>query len=134
MLLLCLEVEAYKSLHTVFPGSSATYARLEKLFPFCYRCTFLKRCDRSRSVPFYYHSPFRFITVLCFVSFSACVETVLPRLRFLFTCNTYIRTSYVHCSGVGSTGAPGAGTPINFFRRRKHGCTGCWRTHKIFQA
>ena len=47
--------------------------RLEKLFPFCYRCTFLKRCDRLRSVPFYYRSPFRVITVLRFVSFAACV-------------------------------------------------------------
>ena len=47
--------------------------RLEKLFPFCYRCTFLKRCDRLRSVLFYYRSPFRVITVLRFVSFAACV-------------------------------------------------------------
>ena len=47
--------------------------RLEKLFPFCYRCTFLKRCDRLRSVPFYYRSPFRVITVLRFVSFATCV-------------------------------------------------------------
>ena len=46
--------------------------RLEKLFPFCYHCTFLKRCDRLRSVPFYYRSLFRLITVLRFVSFAAC--------------------------------------------------------------
>ena len=46
---------------------------LEKLFPFCYRCTFLKRCDRLHSVSFCYRSPFCFITVLRFVSFSACV-------------------------------------------------------------
>ena len=48
-------------------------ARLENFFPFCYCCTFLKRCDRLRSVPFYYRSPFRFITILRFVSFAACV-------------------------------------------------------------
>ena len=47
--------------------------RLEKLFPFCSRCTFLKWCDRLHSVPFYYRSLFRFITVLRFVSFAVCV-------------------------------------------------------------
>ena len=47
--------------------------RLEKKFPFCYHCTFLKRCDRLRSVPFYYRSPFRFITDVRFASFAACV-------------------------------------------------------------
>ena len=35
-----------------------------ELFPFCYRCTFLKRCDRLCSAPFYYRSPICSITVL----------------------------------------------------------------------
>ena len=46
--------------------------RLEELFPFCYRCTFLKRCDRLRSVPFYSRSPFRFF---CHLRLNS---TVLP--------------------------------------------------------
>ena len=64
--------------------------RLEKLFPFCYRCTFLKRCDRLRSVPFYYRSPFRFIAVLRFVLLPFSVSFLLPpafkwyRLAFVF--------------------------------------------------
>ena len=52
---------------------STTTVRLENIFLFCYRRTFLKRCDRLRSVPFYYRSPFRVITVLRFISFAACV-------------------------------------------------------------
>ena len=80
------------------------------MFPFCYHCTFLKRCDRLRSVPFYYRSPFcfitvpfHFITVLRFVLLPFSVS-FFCRLRlsgtvsppFLFTCNTYVCTSYVH--------------------------------------
>ena len=62
--------------------------RLEKLFRFCYRCTFLKRRDHLRSVPFCYRSPFRFF---CRLRLNG---TVSP--PFLGTCNTYVRTYYVH--------------------------------------
>ena len=62
--------------------------RLEKLVPFCYRCTFLKRCDHLHSVQFYYRSPFRFF---CLLHLNG---TVSP--PFLGTCNTYVRTYYVH--------------------------------------
>ena len=63
--------------------------RLEKLFPFCYRCTFLKRCDRLRSVPFYYRSPFRVITVLRFVSFLLLAfKRYSLASVFLITCTT----------------------------------------------
>ena len=61
--------------------------RLEKLFLFCYRCTFLKRCDRLRSVPFCYRSPFRFF---CRLRLNG---TVSP--PFLGTCNTYVRTTSI---------------------------------------
>ena len=64
-------------------GEREGMVRLEKLFPFCYRCTFLKRCDRLRSVSFYYRSPFRFF---CRLRLNG---TVSP--PFLGTCNTYIR-------------------------------------------
>ena len=46
----------FRAYHTVL---------LEKLFPFCYCCTFLKRVIIC--------VPFRFITILRFVSFAACV-------------------------------------------------------------
>ena len=68
----------------------------KKLFPFCYRCTFLKRCDRLRSVPFYYRSPFHVIPV----SVSFLLPLAFKRYRlasgFLVTYNTYVRTSYIH--------------------------------------
>ena len=54
-------------------GSTYMYGTFRKIVPVLFRCTFLKRCDRLRSVPFYYRSPFRLITVLLFVSFAACV-------------------------------------------------------------
>ena len=69
--------------NTVKPNA----VRLENLFLFCYRCTFLKRCDRLRSVPFYYRSPFRFF---CCLHLNGAV---LP--LFLGTCNTYVRTTFI---------------------------------------
>ena len=82
----------------------SNYGTFRQIFPFCYRCTFLKRCDLLRSVPFYYRSPFRFINVLrsmllrspfrffCHLHLNG---TVSPPF-FLVTCNTYVRTGYVH--------------------------------------
>ena len=66
--------------------------RLEKLLPFCYSCTFLKRCDLLRSVPFYYRSPFHFF---CCLRLNG---TVLP--PFLGTCNTYM---YVRTTSIDVT-------------------------------
>ena len=68
-------------------GGKVYTVRLEKLFLFCYRCTFLKQCDRLRSVPFYYRSPFRFFCRLCLNG------AVSP--PFLGTCKTYIRTTSI---------------------------------------
>ena len=62
--------------------------RLEKLFPFCYHCTFLKRCNHLCSVPFYYHFPFSFF---CRLRLNGTVS-----LPFLVTCNTYVLATYVH--------------------------------------
>ena len=73
----------------------ASMVHLEKLVPFCYRCTFLKRFDRLRSVPFYYCSPFRFF---CRLRLNGTVSPL-----FLGPCNTYVRTYYVHRRDTGKT-------------------------------
>ena len=74
--------------------------RLEKNFPFCYRCMFLKQCDRLRSVPFYYRSPFRFF---CRLRLNG---TVSP--PFLGTCNTYVRTTSIDVTPTRLTLAVGS--------------------------
>ena len=61
---------------------------LEKLFPFCYHCTFCSVL-LPFSVPFYYRSPFRFF---CRLRLNG---TVSPQF-YLVTCNTYVLASYVH--------------------------------------
>ena len=67
----------------------STYGMFRKI-PFCYRCTFVKWCDRLRSVPF------RFF---CLLRLNG---TVSPP-GFLVKCNTYVRTSYVHHHGSDKT-------------------------------
>ena len=79
---------------------SHSTVRLEKLFPFCYRCTFLKQCDRLRSVPFYYRSPFRFFCCL------RLNDAVSP--PFLGTCNRYVRTTSIDVTPTRLTLAVGS--------------------------
>ena len=63
-----------------------TYGTFRKIVPVL--LPFLKWCDRLRSVPFYYRSPF------CFFCCLRLNGTVSP--PFLGTCNTYVCTYYVH--------------------------------------
>ena len=82
------EAEGYRPPMITKMLKSEGTVRLEKLFPFCYRCTFLKRCDRLRSVPFYYRSPFRVITVLRFVSLLLAFKRYSLASVFFITCTT----------------------------------------------